>query len=44
VGLANVRQRLQTRYGNLASFAVKAEGDCFRVALTLPTEIEVQPA
>jgi hypothetical protein len=44
VGLANVRQRLQTRYGNLASFTVKTEGDCFRVALTLPTEIEVQPA
>src|ERR1700722_16596957 len=44
VGLANVRQRLQTRYGNLASFAVKTEGDCFRVALTLPAEIEVQPA
>jgi two-component system sensor histidine kinase AlgZ len=44
VGLANVRQRLQTRYGNLASFAVKTEGDCFSVALTLPAEIEVQPA
>jgi two-component system sensor histidine kinase AlgZ len=42
VGLANVRQRLQTRYGNLASFAVKTEGDSFRVALTLPAEIEVQ--
>jgi two-component system, LytTR family, sensor histidine kinase AlgZ len=44
VGLANVRQRLQTRYGNLASFAVKTEGENFRVALTLPAEIEVQPA
>jgi two-component system sensor histidine kinase AlgZ len=44
VGLANVRQRLQTRYGNLASFAVKTEGDSFRVALTLPAELEVQPA
>jgi len=44
VGLANVRQRLQTRYGNMASFAVKTEGDCFRVALTLPTEVEVQLA
>jgi two-component system sensor histidine kinase AlgZ len=44
VGLANVRQRLHTRYGNLASFAVKTEGDRFRVALTLPTEIEVEPA
>jgi len=44
VGLANVRQRLQARYGNLASFAVKTEGDCFRVALTLPLETEVQAA
>ncbi|HEY0704859.1 MAG TPA: histidine kinase, partial [Candidatus Acidoferrales bacterium] len=44
VGLANVHQRLQTRYGNLASFAVKTEGDCFKVALTVPAEIEVQPA
>jgi LytS/YehU family sensor histidine kinase len=44
VGLANVRQRLHTRYGNLASFAVKTEGDRFRVALTLPAEIEVEPA
>jgi two-component system, LytTR family, sensor histidine kinase AlgZ len=44
VGLANVRQRIQTRYGNLASFAVKTEGDCFSVALTLPAESEVQPA
>src|ERR1700729_3910507 len=44
VGLVNVRQRLQARYGNQASFAVKTEGDRYRVALTLPTESEAQPA
>ena len=44
VGLANVRQRLQARYGNRASFAVKTEGDRYHVALTLPTESEEQPA
>jgi two-component system, LytTR family, sensor histidine kinase AlgZ len=38
VGLANVRQRLQARYGNRASFAAKSEGDRFRVAITLPVE------
>jgi LytS/YehU family sensor histidine kinase len=41
VGLANVRQRLQARYGNRASFAAKGEGDRFRVAITLPAEKEV---
>src|SRR5271154_1751294 len=38
VGLANVRQRLATRHGNLASFQVKTEGDRYRVAITLPVE------
>jgi two-component system sensor histidine kinase AlgZ len=38
VGLANVRQRLQARYGNRASFAVKAEAESYRVALTFPAE------
>ncbi|MGA3293767.1 MAG: histidine kinase [Candidatus Acidiferrales bacterium] len=38
VGLANVRQRLEARYGNRASFAAKGEGDRFRVAITLPAE------
>ena len=42
VGLVNVRQRLQARYGNQASFAVNTEGDRYRVALTLPTESEAQ--
>jgi len=36
VGLANVRQRLQARYGNRATFQAGAEGDHFRVAITLP--------
>ncbi|HEX4003682.1 MAG TPA: histidine kinase [Candidatus Acidoferrales bacterium] len=36
VGLVNVRQRLQTRYGNRSTFAAGAEGDRFRVAMTLP--------
>jgi sensor histidine kinase YesM len=40
VGLANVRQRLATRYGHLASFEAKADGDRFRVTLSLPAEKE----
>src|SRR6202046_755495 len=43
VGLANVRQRLQARYGNRASFAVKTEADSYRVALTFPAERGLQP-
>jgi two-component system, LytTR family, sensor histidine kinase AlgZ len=42
VGLANVRQRLEARYGHLASFQVKKAGDVFRVALVLPAERETQ--
>jgi two-component system sensor histidine kinase AlgZ len=38
VGLVNVRQRLQARYGNRARFAVNAEGENFRVAISLPAE------
>ena len=38
VGLSNVRQRLETRYGNNASIDVKAEGESFRVAISLPAE------
>lgn len=37
VGLANVRQRLQARYGNRATFDARAAGDHFRVAMTLPS-------
>ena len=40
VGLANVRQRLQTRYGNRASFGVSSDGSRFRVGITLPAEEE----
>jgi two-component system, LytTR family, sensor histidine kinase AlgZ len=40
VGLVNVRQRLHARYGDRATFTLKTEGDCFRVALTLPAERE----
>jgi len=42
VGLANVRQRLQARYGKRATFGAGAEGDSFRVAITLPVEPEGQ--
>lgn len=38
VGLANVRQRLLTRYGNRASFEAGAAGVNFRVSITLPAE------
>ena len=38
VGLANVKQRLETRYGNKASISVSAGGECFRVAISLPAE------
>jgi two-component system, LytTR family, sensor histidine kinase AlgZ len=40
VGLANVRQRLSARYGHRASFEARANGDCFRVAFSLPAERE----
>lgn len=42
VGLANVRQRLATRHGNLASFDVKTEGDRYCVAITMPAEREAR--
>jgi hypothetical protein len=38
MGLRNVRQRLDMRYGNRASFDVRTDGDRFRVALNLPAE------
>jgi two-component system sensor histidine kinase AlgZ len=44
VGLVNVRQRLETRYGKNASFEVKAEGESFRVAIAIPTETEAPSA
>jgi LytS/YehU family sensor histidine kinase len=44
VGLANVRQRLDTRYGNNAVFAVEKNGERFHVGLTLPAERKAVPA
>lgn len=44
VGLANVRQRLAARFGSHASFEAKANGDCFRVSLTLPAEKPAEKA
>ena len=40
VGLANVRQRLAARYGELSRFEVTQRGDSFRVALALPAQRE----
>jgi two-component system, LytTR family, sensor histidine kinase AlgZ len=40
VGLANVRQRLEARYGNRAKFGAGAQGTSFRVALEFPAEQE----
>jgi hypothetical protein len=42
LGLANVRQRLEARYGNRSSFGANADGDRFRVAITFPAEKEVR--
>lgn len=44
VGLANVRQRLDTRYGNHASFSVDKDGERFHVGLRLPAERKAVPA
>lgn len=43
-GLRNVRQRLETRYGDRATFASWAEGDRFRVAMEFPAERMAVPA
>lgn len=40
LGLRNVQQRLEARYGNEASVHVNAEGDLFRVGLSIPVESE----
>lgn len=39
LGLRNVRQRLETRYGKDAAITVTAEEETFRVTLSLPAEI-----
>ncbi len=38
IGLANVRERIETRYGSAASFLATADGDCFTVTISLPAE------
>ena len=38
VGLANVRRRLEAKYGSQAEVRVESDGDCFRVNLRLPLE------
>jgi LytS/YehU family sensor histidine kinase len=38
VGLANVRQRLQARYGDGATFGTAVDQGRFRVAISLPAE------
>jgi sensor histidine kinase YesM len=38
IGLANVRERIETRYGKSGSFNAGADGDRFRVAISLPAE------
>ena len=40
MGLLNVRQRLEARYGDRSTFHVRTEGDHFSVAITLPAERE----
>ncbi len=38
VGLANVRRRIETLYGRQATLTAEPDGDCFRVALSLPVQ------
>jgi two-component system, LytTR family, sensor histidine kinase AlgZ len=38
IGLANVRQRLEARYGNAARLEVEASADVYRVTLVLPVK------
>ena len=44
MGLANVHQRLAAHYGAGASFDVKADGNFFRVLITVPAERNGQDA
>ena len=41
IGLENVRQRLEARYGKAASMKVEVEPRAFRVTLTLPVPVAV---
>ena len=38
IGLANVRERIETRYGSAASFLAATDGDRFTVTISLPAE------
>ena len=38
IGLANVRERIETRYGKKGSFLAAADGDCFCATISLPAE------
>jgi LytS/YehU family sensor histidine kinase len=40
LGLKNVRDRLEARYGKEASLRVSAENGLFRVELSFPTNVE----
>jgi two-component system, LytTR family, sensor histidine kinase AlgZ len=39
IGLANVRQRLEARYGNSGRLEVEASDDVYRVTLTVPARV-----
>jgi LytS/YehU family sensor histidine kinase len=43
LGLANVRQRLEARYGKEATLRATAEEDFFRVTISLPAEMTETP-
>jgi len=43
LGLLNVRRRLEGRYEKQSSMQVSAEGNCFRVQLSLPAESGASP-
>jgi LytS/YehU family sensor histidine kinase len=40
LGLKNVQQRLEARYGKDANLRVNTEGECFQVTLSIPAESE----
>ncbi len=44
LGLQNVRQRLETRYGNEAQLTAAANANCYRVALRLPADRQGEKA
>src|SRR6266852_3032007 len=44
LGLANVRQRLETRYGKEAALRTAAEEEFFRVTISIPAEMAEAPA